>query len=79
MFILSETGKRPEGETKMPSISELTFPSFYTECAYRDGVRDQRNGSVASVASYMRHGEPEPLGMDWYQRGHLAAALGLIA
>lgn len=60
------------------TIDRLQFPSFYAECAYRDGVRDERAGTLESAASYMRHGESEPVGMDWYTRGRLAAQLGLV-
>lgn len=60
------------------AIDSLKFPSFYAECAYRDGMRDERAGTIESVASYMRHGEAEPVGMDWYTRGRLAAQLGLV-
>ena len=63
----------------MTKIDSLKFPCFYTECAYRDGVRDQREGNCRSVPSYMRHGEFEPLGYDWYLRGRKAAELGLVA
>jgi hypothetical protein len=63
----------------MTKIDSLTFPCFYTECAYRDGVRDQREGNCRSVPSYMRHGEFEPLGYGWYLRGRKAAELGLVA
>ena len=61
-----------------PKIETLKFPSFYAECAYRDGVSDERGGTMASVASYMRHGEAEPVGMDWYNRGRLSSQLGLV-
>lgn len=63
----------------MAEIDSLTFPCFYTECAYRDGVRDKREGNCRSVPSYMRHGEFEPLGYGWYLRGRKAAELGLVA
>lgn len=59
-------------------MTNLTFPSFYAECAYKDGVRDQNNGDCNSVASYMRHGEFEPIGYGWYLKGRKAAALGLV-
>lgn len=59
-------------------IDSLKFPSFYAECAYRDGVKDERAGTLESAASYMRHGEAEPVGMDWYARGRLASQLGLV-
>lgn len=49
-----------------------TFPSFYAECAYRDGVRDAAAGTEASLQAFMRHGAPEPIGMGWYQRGRQA-------
>lgn len=63
----------------MTDTDNLTFPCFYTECAYRDGVRDQREGNCRSVPSYMRHGEFEPLGYGWYLRGRKAAEMGLVA
>lgn len=63
----------------MTDIDSLTFPCFYTECAYRDGVRDQREGNCRSVPSYMRHAEFEPLGYGWYLRGRKAAEMGLVA
>lgn len=63
----------------MVQISSLNFPSFYAECAYRDGARDVRNGNRASAAAYMRHGETEPIGTDWYNRGVLEATLGLVS
>ena len=62
----------------MPPISSLTFPSFYAECAYRDGVRSVRDHKLDAIASYMRHGEPEPVGMDWFKRGAMAATLGVV-
>ena len=63
----------------MTKIDTLTFPDFYAECAYHDGMRDQREGNCRSVPSYMRHGEFEPLGYGWYLRGRKAAELGLVA
>jgi hypothetical protein len=63
----------------MTKIDTLTFPDFYAECAYRDGVRDQRAGHCNSVPSYMRHGEFEPVGYGWYLRGRKAAQLELVA
>lgn len=63
----------------MMASEASAFPCFYTECAYRDGVRDQREGNCRSVPSYMRHGEFEPLGYGWYLRGRKAAELGLVA
>lgn len=50
----------------------MTFPSFYAECAYRDGQRDAREGHSNSRASFMRHGQPEPVGMAWYIKGRAA-------
>ena len=50
----------------------MTFPSFYAECAFRDGQRDAREGHCNSAASYTRHGEPEPVGMAWYNKGRAA-------
>lgn len=47
----------------------VAFPSFYAECAFLDGQRDAAAGHSNSRASYMRHGEPEPIGMAWYERG----------
>ena len=44
------------------------FPSFYAQCAYNDGICDARDGTDSS-ASFMRHGEPEPVGMSWYRKG----------
>jgi len=55
-------------EQKMP-----TFPSFYAECAYNDGKRDATAGHYNSVGSFMRHGEPEPVGVHWYSLGRAAA------
>lgn len=49
------------------------FPSFYAECAFNDGKRDAAAGHSDSRQSYMRHGDPEPIGMRWYERGHAAA------
>lgn len=49
------------------------FPTFYAECAYLDGFRDARDGTN-SAGCFMRHGEPEPVGMSWYQRGREAFA-----
>jgi hypothetical protein len=60
----SPTGQH--GETQM------TFPSFYAECAYRDGQRDAAAGHSNSRPSYMRHGDPEPVGMHWYEAGRKA-------
>ena len=53
--------------------ADMTFPSFYAECAYRDGQRDAAAGHSNSRASYMRHGDPEPIGMHWYLEGRKAA------
>ena len=50
----------------------MTFPSFYAECAYNDGKRDAAAGHCNSVGSFMRHGEPEPIGMHWYNIGRAA-------
>jgi hypothetical protein len=61
------------------TISQLSFPSFYAECAYRDGARAVRDGNFSGVASYMRHGQAEPVGMDWFNRGAQAWSLGLIS
>jgi hypothetical protein len=46
-----------------------TFPSFYAECAYRDGRRDGTEGNWNSRSAFMRHGEVEPIGMHWYMEG----------
>ena len=62
----------------MPKISDMKFPSFYCECAYRDGFSAQRSGDHSAATAYYRHGEPEPLGTDWYNRGAKAALLGLV-
>lgn len=51
-----------------PTFIGPRFPSFYAECAYLDGARDA-TGSTDSRESYMRHGQPEPVGMRWYQAG----------
>lgn len=59
----------------MTSIDTLTFPSFYAECAYRDGVRAQVSGDHEAITAYYRHGEPEPIGTDWYNRGAMAARI----
>jgi hypothetical protein len=59
-------------------IDSLTFPSFYAECAYRDGARDAKMGTRISAASFMHHGDPEPVGMAWYEKGIAAATLGLV-
>lgn len=45
------------------------FPSFYAECAFNDGAHDARQGHDKSRASFLRHGEIEPVGMKWYQAG----------
>jgi hypothetical protein len=50
-----------------------TFPDFYTECAYMDGLRSVRDNTPETAASYMRHGSPEPIGMAWFKRGAAAA------
>ena len=55
------------GETTM------TFPSFYAECAYTDGKRDAAAGHSNSRSAFMRHGDPEPIGMHWYLEGRKAA------
>lgn len=47
----------------------MQFPSFYAECAYNDGKRDAAAGHCNSVGSFMRHGDPEPVGMHWYLKG----------
>ena len=59
-------------------IDSLKFPSFYAECAYRDGAADARDGMPTRIASFYRHGEPEPEGMAWYQNGFRAKQLGLV-
>lgn len=51
----------------------MTFPSFYAECAYNDGYNAAITGNYAGIASYMRHGEPEPIGMEWFNIGVQAA------
>jgi hypothetical protein len=56
----------------------MTFPTFYAECAFNDGFRDARDGTN-STASYMRHGDPEPIGMEWYQRGRESFAAQVSA
>ena len=72
--------QRDAGKTfKKCEVSPLEFPCFYAECAYHDGMRDQREGHCNSVPSYMRHGEFEPIGYGWYLRGRKAAQLGLVA
>lgn len=48
-----------------------TFPSFYAECAFRDGQRDAARGTD-STAAYRRHGAEEPTGMAWYRAGFAA-------
>lgn len=58
--------------------SGIKFPSFYAECAYRDGARGQYYGDHSGVSSYLRHGEPEPIGMEWYNKGAQAVQLGLV-
>ncbi len=55
-----------------PAFIGPRFPSFYAECAYYDGARDAAEGHENSRASFMSHGEPEPLGMGWYERGRMA-------
>jgi hypothetical protein len=52
----------------------MTFPTFYAEVAYRDGQRDAAAGHSDSRASYLRHGDPEPVGMAWYLKGRSDAA-----
>ena len=47
----------------------MTFPSFYAECAYNDGFSAAATGDYSSASSYMRHGEPEPIGMEWFNIG----------
>lgn len=56
--------------TAMPDAATLAarFPDFYCECAFLDGMRDAERGTD-STSAYMRHGQPEPKGMDWYLRG----------
>ena len=56
-----------------PEFIGPRFPNFYAECAYYDGARDARAGHSDSRHSYMRWGDPEPLGMAWYNRGRLAS------
>jgi len=51
----------------------MTFPSFYAECAYNDGKRDAAAGHSNSRSAFMRHGDPEPIGMHWYLEGRKAA------
>lgn len=53
-------------------LRQPAFPSFYAECAFRDGQRDAAAGHSNSRASYMRHGDPEPVGMHWYLKGRAA-------
>ena len=59
-------------------LKKIKFPSFYCECAYRDGARAQELGDHSAILSYYRHGEPEALGVEWYTKGSQAKALGLI-
>ena len=63
----------------MININTLKFPGFYEECAYRDGALDASDLSPSRIGSFFRHGEPEPIGMEWYQKGFQAKRLGLIA
>lgn len=51
--------------------TDMQFPGFYEECAYRDGQRDAASGHDNSRSAFMRHGEVEPLGMRWYEAGRL--------
>ena len=60
------------------TISQLSFPSLYAETAYRDGARAARDSNFAGVASYMRDGEPDPVGMEWFSNGAGAWSLGHI-
>lgn len=50
-------------------------PDFYTECAWLDGHRDAERGTDATE-SYMRHGKPDPVGMEWYWKGFVAQRRG---
>ena len=50
----------------------MTFPSFYAECAFRDGQRDAAAGHDKSRSAFMRHGQVEPIGMHWYDLGRAA-------
>ena len=61
------------------NLTSPTFPSFYAECAYRDGVRAVGDGKPEYAAGYLRHGDVEPIGMAWFTKGFQAAALGLAA
>lgn len=63
----------------MIKISDLKFPGFYEECAYRDGAADAADAFPSRIASFLRRGEPEPVGMEWYQKGFQAKRLGLVA
>lgn len=46
-----------------------SFPSFYAECAFHDGARDAAAGHDNSRAAFYRHGQPEPIGLRWYEAG----------
>jgi hypothetical protein len=55
------------------TMNAPAFPSFYAECAFHDGRRDALAGHSDSRAAFMRHGDPEPTGMRWYEAGRVAA------
>ncbi len=55
-----------------PEFIGPRFPSFYEESAYYTGAQDADQGSRDGAACYYRHGEVEPIGMSWYQRGLMA-------
>lgn len=49
------------------------FPSFYAECAFNDGFHDGMNNTSESFKSYVKHGEVETVGANWYHKGLRAA------
>lgn len=77
-MVMARAMKPTERIHEMPKIASLTFPSFYAECAYRAGVRAQRSADHGEIVAFYRHGEPEPVGIEWYNKGALAAQLGLV-
>ena len=52
----------------------MTFPSFYAECAYRDGRDDAETGKDSTPAYRDRWtGVMNPLAAKWYRKGFTAA------
>lgn len=69
---VQEKPHEPNSEAAMPTP---TFPSLYAECAWHDGRRDALAGhSESRTAFLLRHGDPEAIGLVWYEAGRASVA-----